>query len=173
MSRDDALIVRLDTPLPLRLTTGKGQVLYLTGRCYHPERTIRTLSLTVNGVPHAVPNHSLVRPDVPSDDPAVGDATPNSLTSGFWAAVPFAGRAASTTVELAWRAELDDGSVRAARSARSQSTKPTVDRLRPSPHGRAARDHLSGRIQPRAAVLRRADHLDPYANASELVLHRE
>jgi hypothetical protein len=114
MSGADALIVRLDAPVPARLATGHGQVLYLTGRCYHPERALRTLAITVDGLSHSVPNHSLLRPDVPSDDPAIGDGTPNSLTSGFWAALPLVGHAGPSVVELSWRAELDDGSIRTA-----------------------------------------------------------
>ena len=105
----DGLVAHLDRPLPECLTIGGGNVLYLTGRCYHPERTLRALSVLVDGAPHPVANHSLLRPDVPSDDPAIGDTSPNSLVSGFWLALPFAAIPAERAVALRWRATLDDG----------------------------------------------------------------
>ena len=105
----DGLVARLDAPLPATVTVARGNVLYLTGRCYHPERALRALHLEVDGVPYVVANHSLLRPDVPSDDPAVGDTGPNSLVSGFWVALPFPPIDAERTVELRWRALLDDG----------------------------------------------------------------
>jgi glycosyltransferase involved in cell wall biosynthesis len=109
MTRGDDLIVRLDASLPATLAVGRGHVLYLTGRCYHRERSLRSLWVTVEGERHVVPNHSMVRPDVPAADPSVGDDTPNSLVSGFWAAVPVAGVTPPRTVALAFDAELDDG----------------------------------------------------------------
>ncbi len=112
MTCGDEPIVRLDVPLPERLVIGNGHVLYLTGRCYHPVRAIRSLAILVDGVAHAVPNHSLLRSDVPSDDPVVGDRRANSLTSGFWAAVPFAAAGGSRTTEVGWRLGLDDGTMR-------------------------------------------------------------
>ncbi len=105
----DGLVAHLDRPLPESLMVGRGNVLYLTGRCYHPERTLRALAVLVDDVPHAVANHSLLRPDVPSDDPAIGDTSPNSLTSGFWLALPVAAIAAERAVALRWQALLDDG----------------------------------------------------------------
>jgi hypothetical protein len=95
--------------MPASLTVGRGNVLYLTGRCYHPQRLLRALDVLVDGTPHPVVNHSLLRPDVPCDDPAIGDTVPNSLTSGFWVALPFARIADERVVELRWRALLDDG----------------------------------------------------------------
>lgn len=103
------LVAHLDRPLPASLTVGHGSLLYLTGRCYHPRRSLRALAVLVDGEPHAVANHSLLRADVPSDDPAIGDTVPNSLTSGFWVAVPFAPIAVERVVDLRWRAHLDDG----------------------------------------------------------------
>lgn len=113
MSSADELIVHLDVPLPDRMSVGRGQVLYVSGRCYHPEQTLRTLELTVDDVPHVVTNHSSVRTDVPSDDPAIRDRTPNSLTSGFWAVVPVPSAVDPRLVRIGCRAELTDGTRRA------------------------------------------------------------
>ena len=65
MSRDDALTVRLDTPLPARLTIGKGQVLAPDRPRYHPVRDLRRLSIMVDGVDHVVPQSLALRSDVP------------------------------------------------------------------------------------------------------------
>ncbi len=45
-------------------------------------------------------------------NPVVGDRRANSLTSGFWAAVPFAAAGGSRTTEVGWRLGLDDGIMR-------------------------------------------------------------
>ncbi|MCC6763594.1 MAG: glycosyltransferase [Deltaproteobacteria bacterium] len=109
MSDAGDLVVHLDAALPERLEVGRGQVLHLSGRCYHPSLAIRALAVTMDGVPHAVPNHSSVRNDVPSDDPGIGDRSPNSLTSGFWAAVPVSSDMVGCAPMLACRADLADG----------------------------------------------------------------
>ncbi len=105
-----ALVAHLDRPLPDTLVVGRGNLLYLTGRCYHPTSSLASLAILVDDVPHPVANHSLVRPDVPADDPAIGDQLPNSLTSGFWALLPFPA-SCERPVHLTWRAVLVDGRV--------------------------------------------------------------
>jgi hypothetical protein len=106
---DAGLVVHLDRALPDHLHVGRGSVLYLTGRCYHPTRALRGLWASFDGAEHRIWNHSATRSDVPSRDPMVGDATPNSLVSGFWAALPVAPGAGPRRARLLFRAELDDG----------------------------------------------------------------
>ncbi len=127
MNGDDALVVRLDVPLPATLQVGAGHVLYLTGRCYHRVRSLRSLAVVANESTHPVANHSMVRPDVPSDDPGVGDDVANSLVSGFWAAVPLRPVTATATVDVTFRAELDDGTTRTA-AVGSVTLLPTAPR---------------------------------------------
>ncbi|MEO6028687.1 MAG: hypothetical protein ABIR79_17625 [Candidatus Binatia bacterium] len=101
--------MHLDRALPASVDVGRGHVLYLTGRCYHPTRALHALRVVSDGMEHPVWNHSTTRPDVPSSDPALGDTTPNSLTSGFWAAVPLARVRHTRHVALVVRALLEDG----------------------------------------------------------------
>ena len=141
VNETDELIVHLDAPLPERLMVGRGDVLYLSGRCYHPVHALRALAVTVDGVLHPVRNHSSVRADVPSDDPAVWDRTPNSLTSGFWAVVPVRPPAVAGAIEVGCRAELADGTRReatlgrvyleagGARDPRTRDARPDVPRV--------------------------------------------
>jgi len=103
------LIVHLDRALPASMDVGRGHVLYLTGRCYHPTRALHALRVVSDGMEHLVWNHSTTRPDVPSSDPALGDTTPHSLTSGFWAAVSLARVTHTRPVALVVRALLEDG----------------------------------------------------------------
>jgi hypothetical protein len=105
----NGLIVHLDTPIPETLAIGGGHVLHLTGRCYHPVRSIHSFHLAIDDEGYPVFNHSMTRPDVPSDDPAIGDTAPNSLTSGFWVALPLPRELAPRSVVLTCHVELDDG----------------------------------------------------------------
>lgn len=148
----DDLVVHVDAPLPEQMEVGSGQVLYLTGRCYHPVLAIRALAVTVDGVPFAVPNHSAVRADVPSDDPGIRDLSPNSLTSGFWAAVPLSSDLVGRSPMVACRADLADGTTRAVALGRvrlvaSAVRVRSVDRWGPS--------------RPRVAICLGTDNPEP------------
>ena len=50
MSVGDELIVHLDAPLPATLEVGSGTVLYLSGRCYHSVRSLRSLTISIVGM---------------------------------------------------------------------------------------------------------------------------
>ncbi|MEO6025811.1 MAG: glycosyltransferase [Candidatus Binatia bacterium] len=101
-----ALAVHLDADLTEPFPIGAGNVLVVTGRCHHPTRALRRLTLVVDGAAFPIVNHSCLRPEMPAQGP---DA--NARTSGFWVTVPFAAIAEPRRVTLALRAELDDGSV--------------------------------------------------------------
>jgi hypothetical protein len=76
----DKLISRLDTDLSRPLVVGKGNVLYLTGWCYHPHKAIRHLDVLVDQVRYRVANHSMARPDI-LEAQALVDKAGHSLTS--------------------------------------------------------------------------------------------
>lgn len=159
VNETDGLIVHLDAPLPERLMVGRGDVLYLSGRCYHPVHGLVALAITLDGVPHPVRNHSSVRPDVPSDDPAVWDRTPNSLTSGFWALVPVRAPTVAGAIEVGCRAELADGTQREANLGRVHLEA-----------GRARDPRVpdASATVPRVAVCLLADDPDPLLLAAQV-----
>lgn len=103
------LIYRLETELPESLAVGKGNVLYLAGWCYHPERPIRELAVAVDGETWPVRNHSTARLDVFRSEPPSGDRRGNSLLSGFWAMVPISERTAPAALHVSLQAQLEGG----------------------------------------------------------------
>jgi hypothetical protein len=153
---DAELVVHLDRALPDHADVGRGSVLYLTGRCYHPIRSLRALWASLDGAEHRVWNHSATRADVPSPDPAVDDATPNSLVSGFWAALPVPADPGPRRVRLRFRAELDDGELREIEVG-SLEIRPT-----------AVRESAPVSTLPRVAICVATADADPHRLAAQI-----
>ncbi|MGO9453462.1 MAG: glycosyltransferase [Candidatus Binataceae bacterium] len=85
---DNSLHYALDTDLSQPFTVGKGNVLYLVGWCFHPDRKIRRLNLLVDGVPHRIHNYGLARADVFEACAPHDDHTGSSINSGFYIRLP-------------------------------------------------------------------------------------
>lgn len=107
--RNSNLIWEIEQNLNEPFIVGKGSVLYLSGWCYHPRRPIKRLSVLVDGAAHPVINHSMGDVDVLMRQAPDKDSTGNSLTSGFWTALPFVAFDGEVrSVELSLEAVLDN-----------------------------------------------------------------
>jgi glycosyltransferase involved in cell wall biosynthesis len=102
------LRVLLDKPLST-WRVGKGNVLYLTGACYHPQSRITKLGVVVNGTAIPVSVHQMNRPDIFKTEYPAADPRGYSLLSGFCALVPLTACPDRTTVHLAMQARLQNG----------------------------------------------------------------
>ena len=117
---DSDLDVRVEQGLPQTLPAGSANALFVFGTCFHKRRRVAGLEVVVDGVPTAatafgMPRIDLYRelnPPTPWADSGSGSADDplrHSYRSGFWATVPVR-VPDSGEVEVAVRAELDDGS---------------------------------------------------------------
>jgi glycosyltransferase involved in cell wall biosynthesis len=93
---------------------GRGNLLYLSGWCFHTVKRIKQLSVVVDGVPSKVFNQSLPEPEAAGAQSQLSDHTGNSLISGFWTTVPFEKVDAPREAQLSLRATLKDGRVEEA-----------------------------------------------------------
>src|SRR6516164_8550011 len=96
-------------PLPEQWCVGKGNVLYLTGSCYHPAQRIAKLELLANGKAHAVRVTSLACKEVYHRDHPDLDPRGHSLFSGFSVLVSVPECPGRTSLHLAIRARLRNG----------------------------------------------------------------
>jgi glycosyltransferase involved in cell wall biosynthesis len=107
----ELLVWKLDRELSQAFIVGEGNVLYLSGWCYHPRSRIQRLSVMVDGRPHRVLNHSIGDVEALSGQPPHLDKTGESLTSGFWTTISFDEINNPATVELRLCAALADGEI--------------------------------------------------------------
>jgi hypothetical protein len=117
---DSDLDLRVEQGLPQTLPAGSANALFVFGTCFHKQRRVAGLEVVVDGVPTAatafgMPRIDLYRelnPPTPwaeSGSGSADDPLRHSYRSGFWATVPVR-VPDSGEVEVAVRAELDDGS---------------------------------------------------------------
>jgi glycosyltransferase involved in cell wall biosynthesis len=74
--------------LPTTWQVGKGNLLHLTGSCYHPESSVSKLELAINGASIPATVTMMRRPDVFQADYPEFDPRGHSLYSGFCALLP-------------------------------------------------------------------------------------
>jgi len=110
----DELQVGLDRELENSFVVGPGNVLKLSGWCYHPRQRIRSLDVVVEGVTSPVTIWSFVKPEVLKVQAPAIDRTGNSLNSGFCVLIPFSRVDQPRRAQMALRATLADGSRREA-----------------------------------------------------------
>ena len=108
---EQQLCWKINTDLSQPFVVGRGNLLYLSGRCFHTVKRIKRLSVMVDGVSHPVFNHSLAEPEAAGARSQLSDHTGNSLIGGFWATVPFEKVDAPREAKLSLRATLEDGRV--------------------------------------------------------------
>jgi glycosyltransferase involved in cell wall biosynthesis len=108
---EQQLCWKIKTDLSQPLVAGRGNLLYLSGWCFHTVKRIKRLSVMVDGVPHPVFNHSLAEPEAVRAQSQLSDHTGNSLISGFWTTVPFEKVDAPREARLSLHATLEDGRV--------------------------------------------------------------
>ena len=117
---DSDLDVRVEQGLPQTLPAGSANALFVFGTCFHKRRRVAGLEVVVDGVPTAATAFGMPRIDlyqelnpptpwVDSGSGSADDPLRHSYRSGFWATVPVR-VPDSGEVEVAVRAELDDGS---------------------------------------------------------------
>ena len=104
------LRVTLDRP-PGAWGVGKGNVLYLTGSCYHPDSPIRRLEVVAGGSVTPMRVWRMNRPDVFKAAYPEKDAHGLSMYSGFCALVPIPARPPRSHVHLTLQARLKNGAV--------------------------------------------------------------
>lgn len=104
------LVVELDTPFPESLRIGKGNALFVRGRCYHPDEPLRTLGLVLDGKRYGVAHHSVATPEV-LDGTVRVDERGFVLRSTFWTHVPIGALAEDRTVHVVLEATMRSGAV--------------------------------------------------------------
>jgi glycosyltransferase involved in cell wall biosynthesis len=100
----------IDGELPESIQCGKGNLLFLSGWCYHSTQKIRRLSLLANGWAQQVSAWRLGRSDLFEAHCPEVDPLGYSYASGFWAFVDVRPNAEEDSVEVALKATLEDGS---------------------------------------------------------------
>ena len=123
---------KLDTDLSRPLAGGQGNIVCLTGRCWHTHKPVRELSLLIDGEPQKILRHSLAEPLALEDAEALIESGGNSLTSGFWAGLNFASGPAPRKLRLGLRAVLADGELAEAELGQlliAASTRTETDQL--------------------------------------------
>jgi glycosyltransferase involved in cell wall biosynthesis len=91
------LEISLDRPLPRTLRTGEATAVFCVGTCFHRDRAIEELAITVDGAPHRPTAHGMPRLDSPR------------YRSGFWATVPIEPAERPGEIEIGAEARLADG----------------------------------------------------------------
>jgi hypothetical protein len=99
------LFVDLDTVLPSTFAVGRGNHLFIRGRCYDADEPLRELFVDLGGRRTPVAAHSVAVSD------AVGTGPPVAWTSAFWAHVPIPRIDAPRDVVVSLEAMLRDGRV--------------------------------------------------------------
>ena len=96
-SREPALAVELDNPLPEQLRVGAGTAVFLKGRCASPAGTrVRQLDIVAGGAVHELMAHGI---------PIYAMGSPDA----WWGIVPFERVPKPRAVPLTLRARLDGG----------------------------------------------------------------
>jgi glycosyltransferase involved in cell wall biosynthesis len=105
---DDDLHWAIDTSIPDTLAVGHGNVLVLSGWCFHRRKKIAHIQVLVNDEPHPVNVIHMPRWDVYATFFPGQDPNGHSLRSGFTAFVPFAKQLAPGLARLSLRVTLRD-----------------------------------------------------------------
>ena len=142
------LEVTLDRPLPKALPAGQATAVFCIGTCFHQQRRVVDLAITVDGVrsrPSAQRMPRLDRfrelhPNLAPAQVASAKLDPHSardpeircFRSGFWAMIPLACRERPGELELRAEARLADGTVQSTTLATIVVVEP---RARPSYNG--------------------------------------
>jgi len=105
------LELQLDSPLPAELAVGAGTALFVSGTCFAATARIASLTLLVDGE-----EQPLTAQDMPRLDLMREVAQPAAYASGFWGIARIGPR--ETPVELALRAQFEDGGEEVAAIAR-------------------------------------------------------
>jgi len=103
------VLFHLDFDFDQPFVVGRGNVLYLSGWCFHTRAALRRLSLSVDGRSYRISDHGLPRPDVVHETTAAGYPSAYSATSGFRVQIPFAEITAPQEVELRLQGSTQDG----------------------------------------------------------------
>jgi hypothetical protein len=81
---DEAFRLGLDNPLPEELRIGKGNVLFISGWCFHTTRSVRKLEIIIGNRVHPVKIIRRARRDILDQHFPALDPNGNSYQSGFW-----------------------------------------------------------------------------------------
>jgi glycosyltransferase involved in cell wall biosynthesis len=134
----DELEVRLECPLPERLAVGRGSSLFVYGSCFHPRRRVRSLTLTVDGVPveplaQRMPRTDLYEMVLAGRDGDAADqrAASNAYRSAFWGFADFGPREEPGTAVLGLSVGLEGGERRKAMLATLELYPGKIEPRRP------------------------------------------
>jgi glycosyltransferase involved in cell wall biosynthesis len=101
---DGHFVLELETGLPESLAVGAGNILFLSGWCFHRKQKIVQLELQAGHTLYPVTCHSILRPDVAGR--FSGQAC--SERSGFWVLLPIERQDEYEALPLCLRAILSD-----------------------------------------------------------------
>src|SRR4051812_2288567 len=102
------LVVELDAPFPKSLAIGKGNALFVRGRCYHPDEPLRSLGLVLDGKRYDIRHRFVATPEV-LDGTVRVDERGFVLRSTFWTHVPIAALDEDRTVHVVLEATTRSG----------------------------------------------------------------
>jgi glycosyltransferase involved in cell wall biosynthesis/predicted nucleic acid-binding Zn-ribbon protein len=143
---DAALQVGIDSEIPNAIPVGEGNVLVVSGWCYHPNQRVRKLEIAIGGTRHCIKLRGLPRPDVYSAHFPSLDSKGYSLYSGFWSLVTVQKCPSRKTVDLVLHATLRDGRRSEVKLA-STTLTPTLESS-----GSPVRIERSDRSRPLVAI---------------------
>jgi len=114
---DPLLFAKLEGELPDVLPIGRGNVVFVSGWCYHRDRKITGLRIQAGEAAHPVLTRSMPRADVFAAEDSSVDPNGFRYRSGFWGFVPFSPVDSPENVDLQLVARLSSGEVSTKRLA--------------------------------------------------------
>lgn len=106
---DAELQVGIDTEIPGAIPVGEGNVLVVSGWCYHRERRVRKLEIAIGEIRQPVTLRGLARPDVYNVHFPRLDCWGHSFWSGFCSVIAIPKCGSRQQVDLLLDATLEDG----------------------------------------------------------------
>jgi len=100
-SFDSYIQSQIEIGVPTFLVAGRGNYIYISGWCFHPDCRIRSLSLRVGESEYNIPNFGYARLDILHHY-----QNSHSLSSGFWTLAPIMPVSSPQDVEIALLADL-------------------------------------------------------------------
>lgn len=97
----------LDRPIVPLFEVGYGNVLYISGWCFHKSLKVKTLNIYLNRTLYSVSHINIVRPDIYKIFPEE-----NSKQCGFWCAIPIKTLPESTDTNVLLEIILDNGIIK-------------------------------------------------------------
>jgi len=87
-NKEYQLFFGLENPRVSEIEIGSGSALFISGWCFHPEYSIKKISVFLGSSVYRVNNFNLFRPDIFHNFREKGQIYHQSICSGFWCIIP-------------------------------------------------------------------------------------